>query len=156
MIVNQLERCFTLGGEGTKIGNVTNRIHLICQLLNSTIGGASTRVGNQTWGPFPKRNVCWHSDEAARPFVDDVDLPLIAFAPSGLELGIETIQDFQIFVREALAEGFAVRLAEGWAFASTANKPNRLGPGFAALVPRWQRDAFGRPSPQAIPDWYNR
>lgn len=156
LIENQLERYFTVSGQGTKIGNITNRIYLICQLLNSAIGGATTNAGGRNWGPFPGRMVCWHSDEAARPFVNDVDLPVLAFAPSGLEIGIETIGDFRRFVVDCMQEGFAVTLAEGWAFPPTANKPNRLGPDFANLVPRWQRDALGRPKPRTIPDWYNR
>jgi hypothetical protein len=145
-IVHQLERFFTRSGQGTKIGNITNRIYHVGQLLNSTIGMANTFAG----GPFPHRNVIWHSDEAARPFVNDVDLPLIAFAPSRLEVGIDTILDFRGFVLNCLLEGIYVTLADGWVLAPDAKKPNRLGPAFAPLVPSWLGGQ------RRVPNFYNR
>ena len=46
-------------------------------------------------GGFPLRNMCHHSDEGGRPFVGDVDLPLIAFVPAkrNYAFAISTISD---------------------------------------------------------------
>lgn len=141
-----LERNFTKRGQGTKLGNVTNRIYEVGQYLNSMIGNTATGG----YGPFPNRNVIWHSDEAARPFVNDVDLPLVAFAPSGLEAGFETIQDFKTYVDECVREKIHVTLGDGWVLAPDAKKPNRLGPTYAKYVPNWTCGQM------LVPDWYNR
>lgn len=131
--VEHLESRFTTSGQGTKLGNITNRIYLVCQLINSRVG----------------RSVLWHSDEAARPFLDDVDLPVIAFSPAGSHIGIETIGDFQRFIAEAEREGIQVTLSNAWAQAPTARLPNRLGVDYACFVPV---DGVRI----VAPDWYNR
>ncbi|MCX6590040.1 MAG: anthrax toxin-like adenylyl cyclase domain-containing protein [Acidobacteria bacterium] len=138
--------------QATKIGNITDRLYELCQLLNSAIGGAVS-PNSVPSGPFPERMVCWHSDEAARPGVTDVDLPMIAFAPSGLEIGVETMADFKELVDVALVAGFKVNLAEGWTSHAKA-KPNQLGPDYLPLVPSWRPP--GQPAPMLkIPAWYN-
>jgi hypothetical protein len=119
-------------------------------MLNSGIGVAQCASTGKTWGPFSRRMVAWHSDETTRPFVNDVDLPLIAFAPSGAEVGLETIHDFRQFVEMCQAERIRVILGEGWTLAPTADKPKRLGPAYAPLVPRWMGGQW------RTPDWYNR
>lgn len=131
--VEHLESRFTASRQGTKLGNITNRIYLVCQLINSRIG----------------RSVLWHSDEAARPFLDDVDLPVIAFTPAGAHIGIESIGDFKRFIAEAEAERIQVSLSNAWAQAPTAQHPNRLGVEFARFVPV---DGVRI----VAPDWYNR
>ncbi|MEI6158426.1 MAG: anthrax toxin-like adenylyl cyclase domain-containing protein [Roseococcus sp.] len=131
--------------QGTKLGNMTNRIYEVSQFLNSTIGGMRSEEG----GPFPRRNVLWHSDEAARPFVSDVDLPLIAFTPARNSVAIRTIPEFREFIALCLAEGFRVNLAEGWVLEPTAQQPNRLGAGYARHVPaNWAKQWL-------VPPWYN-
>lgn len=145
-IEHVMERNFTTEGQGTKIGNITNRIYMVCQVLNSCIGG--TRSGN--FGPFPNRNVCWHSDEAARPGVDDLDVPCIAFSPSRSEIGITTIDDFKLFITRCQNEHVKVSVAEGWTLAPTAEKPKRLGTDYQRLIPEWmggqwpQRPSYNR------------
>jgi hypothetical protein len=133
--------------QATKIGNITNRIYEVCQFLNSAI--AYTKSG--AYGPFPKRMVCWHSDESARPGVNDVDLPFISFSPSGLEVCVTSIPDFKAFIRAYQSLGFHVSLAEGWTLDPTDKKPNRLGQEFADYVP-----TFSSADKWNIPRWYNR
>jgi len=134
------------GSQGTKLGNMTNRLYEVSQFLNATIGGMRSAEG----GPFPRRNVLWHSDEAARPFVNDVDLPLIAFTPTRVSIGIRTIADFKTFIALCDASGVRVSLAEGWAMNPEANKPNRLGDEYAQYVPRdWASGQW------LVPPWYN-
>lgn len=132
--VEKLERNFTEGGQGTKLGNITPRIYMICQLINSIVA---------------KQQVLWHSDEAARPFLDDVDLPVMAFTPAGNYVGIETIFDFKVFISYCDGAGIKVTLSNAWAQDPTGKKPNRLGLSFAQYVP-----------PDGVriimPDWYNR
>ncbi|GAB2900999.1 hypothetical protein ACCI51_15630 [Microbulbifer echini] len=150
-IASQLERYFTTQGQGTKLGNMTNRIYEVGQTVNSVI--ANIRIprnrGSQ-WGPFPKRNVLWHSDEAARPFVNDVDLPLIAFTPARNEVVIQTLQGFKEFIDLCIKSGIKVTLAEGWAMNPSTEKPNRLGQGYNNLVPSdWRGGQW------IVPPWYN-
>jgi hypothetical protein len=149
-IEHHLERNFTQGGEGTKLGNMTNRVYLVCQLLNSGIATVQSATRGKTWGPFPRRMVCWHSDETTRPFVSDVDLPIIAFCPSRAEIGLETIQDFKQFISMCRQSKIQVTVGEGWTLPPTADKQNRLGPAFAPLVPTWMGGQ------RRVPDWYNR
>jgi hypothetical protein len=149
-IEHHLERNFTAGGQGTKLGNMTNRVYLICQLLNSGIGVVQSGTDGKTWGPFPRRMVCWHSDETTRPFVSDVDLPLLAFAPSRLEIGLEFINDFKDLIAMCQAERIQVVLGEGWTLDPTPEKTNRLGNAYASLVPTWMGGQW------KTPDWYNR
>jgi hypothetical protein len=132
--VTYLERNFTVGGQGTKMGNITPRIYFICQMINSIVG----------------RHVLWHSDETARPFLDDVDLPVIAFAPAnGNQIGIRTVFDFEQFVNLCDRAGIRVTLSNAWVQAPTAGHPKRLGPAYDRFVP-----ADG--TRIIVPDWYNR
>lgn len=130
--VEHLERHFTVGGQGTKLGNITARIYMVCQLINSYIG----------------RHVLWHSDEAARPFLDDVDLPVMAFTPARNFFGIENVLDFRIYIAYCEMAGMAVTLSNAWAQAPDARHPNRLGTDYARFVP---------PDGQRliVPDYYN-
>ncbi len=132
--VERLERNFTVNGQGTKLGNITPRIYLICQLINSIVA---------------RQQVLWHSDEAARPFLDDVDLPVMAFTPAGNYVGIETIFDFKVFIRYCDEAGIKVSLSNAWAQDATADKPNRLGAAYAGYVPADGVRII-------VPDWYNR
>jgi len=131
--VEHLERHFTEGGEGTKLGNITPRIYMVCQLINSIVG----------------RQVLWHSDEAARPFLDDVDLPVIAFTPLGNYVGIENILDFKAFISFCVKEGIRVSLSNAWAQEPTERFPNRLGSSYGQYVPPNGLRII-------VPDWYNR
>ena len=131
--VTHAERNFTQGGQGTKLGNITPRIYMLCQVINSMVG----------------RTVLSHSDESARPFLDDVDLPVIAFTPSGAYYGIENIPDFKVFIAACLQEGIRVVLSDAWTQNPTAAKPNRLGTAYDQFVPANGHRII-------VPDWYNR
>jgi hypothetical protein len=130
--VEHLERNFTVGGQGTKLGNITPRIYMVCQMINSIIG----------------RHVLWHSDEAARPFLDDVDLPVLAMTPLGNYFGIENIFDFKVFIEFCDREGIHVSLSNAWAQDATAKHPNRLGAEFSRYVPADGKRII-------VPNWYN-
>jgi len=140
--IDRLEKNFTemdSNGrrQGTKLGNITGRIYHVGQLINSIVG---------------RQNVIWHSDESARPFLDDVDLPVIAFTPSGMQFGIETISDFKLFIGMCDSDGIHVSLSNAWVQNPTSEFPNRLGSGegdkYLNKVPE---DTFRR----IVPRWYN-
>ncbi|MEC5386835.1 anthrax toxin-like adenylyl cyclase domain-containing protein [Uliginosibacterium sp. H3] len=131
--VDYLERNFTRGGQGTKLGNITNRIYTLCQSVNSIVGST----------------VLWHSDEAARPYLTDVDLPVIAFNPAGTHFGLETIEDFKVFIAACDQDGIYVTLSNAWAQDVVAGKPNRLGAEYGRYVPADGVRVI-------VPDWYNR
>jgi hypothetical protein len=130
--VEHLESQFTISGQGTKLGNITNRIYLVCQLINSRVG----------------RSVLWHSDEAARPFLDDVDLPVIAFTPAGAHIGVESIGDFKRFIEACLRDRIHVSLSNAWTQQPSQKHPNRLGVAYARFVPVDGVRIIA-------PDWYN-
>lgn len=131
--IEHLERNFTRGGQGTKLGNITHRIYLVCQLVNSMV----------------EQQVLWHSDEAARPFLDDVDLPVVAFNPAGSFFGIETIEDFKTYIAACVQSGIHVSLSNAWAQDVVDGKPNRLGADYGRFVPADGVRII-------VPDWYNR
>lgn len=127
------ERKFTLSEQGTKLGNITPRIYRVCQKINSVVG----------------RNVLWHSDESARPGVQDVDLPLIAFTPASNVYGIESVADLKLFIKLCECSDIKVTLSKGWAQNPELKYPNRLGAEYAKYVPK---DTARR----IVPDWYNK
>lgn len=135
--VEHLENHFTRledgSWQGTKLGNITPRIYLVCQLINSIVG----------------RHVLWHSDEAARPFLDDVDLPVMAFTPAGNYIGIEDIIDLKGFILFCEREGIKVTLSDAWAQNPTEKFSNRLGAEYARLVPP-------NGTRVVVPAYYNR
>lgn len=87
------------GPQGIRVGNIANRIRLVCGLINSEMDGP---------------NVLWHSDESARPCVSDIDLPIAAFMPSGSVWGIESVVDFKLFIAMCVNNGFNVSINGGW------------------------------------------
>jgi hypothetical protein len=93
--------------------------------------------------------VLWHSDESARPFLDDVDLPIIAFSPNGNEFGIETIHDFRVFIGFCTKEGIKVTLPSDWTQDPTPKFQNRLGQSHEKMVPEFKRRLI-------VPRYYNR
>jgi Anthrax toxin LF subunit len=119
-------------GSGTKLGNITPRIYMVCQLINSIVG----------------RHILWHSDEAARPFLDDVDLPVLALTPRGNYVGIENIMDFKIFISFCDKEGIKVTLSNAWAQDPEGKHQKRLGLEYSRYVPPDGKRIV-------VPDWYN-
>lgn len=63
-----------IANEDALLGNISPRIELIAQLINSKIPPA---VPGE---PAPNR--LFHSDEAGRPFVQEVEFPVAAFVPN--------------------------------------------------------------------------
>lgn len=131
--IDRLERDFTRSGQGTKLGNITNRIYMVCQLINSIVG----------------RHVLWHSDEGARPFLDDVDLPVIAFTPAGNYMAIRNIPEFKTFIALCDFARIKVVLSNAWTADPTEKYRNRLGRAYADRVPADTVRTI-------VPDWYNR
>ncbi|MBF0225665.1 MAG: hypothetical protein HQK76_09450 [Desulfobacterales bacterium] len=98
--------------EHVKIGNISDRVFQVSQMINSLIG---VKTG------LPNRNVCFHSDECGRPMVDEIDAPLIAFVPT--KTGVKTYgipeadknESFATLVALCIKEGFKVTLHPAWA-----------------------------------------
>ncbi len=118
--------------QGTKLGNITERIYLVCQLVNSIVGS----------------QVLWHSDEAARPFLDDVDLPIVAITPKHF-YAIREIDDFKIWIKQCDEKwGLQVTLSNAWTLNPEGKKTNRLGSSYERFVPADNVRTLA-------PDWYN-
>lgn len=77
-------------GEDPHLGNMTGRHHTIRNRLNTAFRTAGYQGGNMVH----------HSDEAGRPFVNDVDLPVFAVVPGHLQpYGLSNIGDMREFIR---------------------------------------------------------
>jgi hypothetical protein len=79
--------------EDPDLGNVTPRVMHMIHLLNEAIRRRGYRGGAMVH----------HSDEAARPFIPGVELPLIGFIPNSNigPFGIETLRDLSVFIQWA-------------------------------------------------------
>lgn len=67
----------------------------------------------------------------------------------GSYFGIETIDDFKLFIAAAVHDDIQVNLSNAWAQDATAGKPNRLGAGYDRYVPADGVRII-------VPNWYNR
>lgn len=127
--------------EQVKIGNISDRVYMVAQMLNSVIGALTG---------LPLRNVCFHSDEFGRPMVNDIDAPLIAFIPLPGTAEVATVgvsertkvADFKDLVMLAIQCGYHVTLHPAWAAEAGLNR---------ALVAEWNG-----PISRAGLDWYFR
>lgn len=105
------------------LGNITNRVYEVGQMVNSQM--AASLASKE------KPNRVFHSDEAGRPFIDDVDLPAAAFMPkidriihpsgrmqmirpSGRMYLISTREELSKFILRCHAIGFRIYINKGW------------------------------------------
>ncbi|MAI32787.1 MAG: CyaA/EF/ExoY family adenylyl cyclase toxin [Rubripirellula sp.] len=103
---NQSESTGDRASHRAGLGNMTPRLLMIREALNRAI----RRTG------YTGGDMVHHSDEAGRPNVDDVDLPVIAFVPDVRDLrpwGIETLADMRTFLRQCRAT-HSLLLNPGW------------------------------------------
>lgn len=93
-------------GEDKHLGNVTGRLRQVRDALNLEIRRAGYRGGNMVH----------HSDEAGRPFVRDIDLPVIAFVPGRKRAyGLTDIGDIREFINVvAQPRGYVASFNPGW------------------------------------------
>jgi len=92
--VNQLSenlRQHAPSGEDQDLGNMSRRHHEVRAALNAAFVTAGYTGGNMVH----------HSDEAGRPFIDDVDMPVFAVVPcETAPYGIEDVADLRAFWNE--------------------------------------------------------
>ena len=101
--------------EHNRMGNISENVQWIAQMINSSVGATHTGHGSVTGRTYPQRNVVWHSDEAARPFVNDIDLPLIAWIPKHTHaFCIETAAQLAELILWADSLGYYVQINQGW------------------------------------------
>lgn len=94
---------------GKTVGNISERIYLIAQLINSVI--------NEKYGK-PQPNRVYHSDEGGRPFVNDLDLPVAVFTP-GFKAGytgfiVSTVEELGARIQDYAAKGYTIFVNKGW------------------------------------------
>lgn len=94
--------------EDTKLGNISNRVHLIAQLVNSVL----PKPGGCT------RDMLHHSDEAGRPGVSQIELPVIAFIPApdhqDYIVAMDNVFRMNAFAKLCAELGFQVIINSGW------------------------------------------
>jgi hypothetical protein len=89
---------------GKVAGNISTRIYTIAQLLNSMMT-PDARV---------QPNRVFHSDEAGRPFVKQVD-EAAAFTPTGEMYMIKSAAELASFIRAWHEKGHVIFINKGWA-----------------------------------------
>ena len=103
--------------EDKRLGNISNRVHTVAQMINSAVDGVTNRGGGGS------RNVVQHSDEAGRPVVGGIDDHVIAFIPApGLNLivgmespgGAPNAAQWKAFFQVVHELGFEVVLNTHW------------------------------------------
>ena len=101
-------------GEDVHLGNMTGRLHQMRAALNSAFQGAGYTGGNMVH----------HSDEAGRPFVDDVDLPVFAVVPKEAKpFALSDLGDVREFFSMFIGEkGFVPMFNPGWMSELVFNK----------------------------------
>ncbi|GEM_PF-1611577 len=101
--------------EHNRMGNISENVQWIAQMINSSVGATKTGQGSVGHKEYPNRNVVWHSDEAARPFVSDIDLPLIVWIPRHTHaFCIETAAQLAELILWADSYGYYVQINQGW------------------------------------------
>jgi hypothetical protein len=92
--------------ENPNLGNITHRIEDTVVRLNEAI-----RRKGYTGG-----NMVHHSDEGGRPFLTDVDLPVIGFFPNDPQspYAIENTNDLSRFIQVAHAFQYVTIVNPGW------------------------------------------
>ena len=92
--------------EVQELGNISLRIEDTAARLNMAISRRGYRGGN----------IVHHSDEAGRPFVNDIDLPVIAFVPNDplSPFALESLFELSVFIREAHAAGYVTIVNPAW------------------------------------------
>jgi hypothetical protein len=96
-------------GEHRDLGNISNRIYEIGQMVNSEIA----RRTNEKVKP----NRVFHSDEAGRPCIGDLDLPAAAFVPSVIRERVWLIKDnreMDKFIELCHKNGYRIYANKGW------------------------------------------
>ena len=92
--------------EDPHLGNMTGRLRMLRDELNREI----KREG------YAGGNMVHHSDEAGRPFVRDVDLPVIAWVPGKDECyALQELDDLRQFIKTVVEPGgYAPTFNPGW------------------------------------------
>ena len=94
--------------EDRKLGNISNRIHQIAQLVNSVL----PKPGGCT------RDMLHHSDEGGRPGVTGVELPVIAFVPGPENedyiVAMDNLLRMNAFAKMCHELGFQLIVNTGW------------------------------------------
>jgi hypothetical protein len=96
--------------EDKRLGNISNRVHQVAQMLNSLMPPAPGAIG-------AARDMVHHSDEAGRPFVTEIELPVIAFIPAKtrtLCVGARDLHQMKKLISLCHALGFQIIINEGW------------------------------------------
>jgi hypothetical protein len=134
-LMNNIDRGMAATGEDEHLGNITQRIREVRDLLNEGF-----RRRGYTGG-----NMVHHSDEGGRPFVTDVDLPIFGVVPGrGTKSGdkprtsgafmLQDIGDLRQFITQELAGDYATVFSPGWmkqlVFAHTKRLDRNVAEGF--------------------------
>jgi len=107
--------------EDRRLGNISNRVHLVAQLINSLLPGAPGAIGGT-------REMVHHSDEGGRPHVTEIELPVIAFVPiNGVveTVAADSLHRMSVLVKLCHTLGFQVILNAGWV--AQLGGPHALG-----------------------------
>lgn len=89
---------------GQTVGNISERIYLIGQLINSEMVSLTKQTPNRVF----------HSDEGGRPFVGSVDLPVAIFTPDGEGYITSTLKELGNIIDIYAPRGYSIFVNKGW------------------------------------------
>jgi hypothetical protein len=93
-------------GEDEHMGNITARGRMIKDKINARVIGSAGYSGG---------NVVHHSDEAGRPFVNEIDFPWIAWIPQkGDAVLVQNTTEFKEFITRYCLGKYYVTINPGW------------------------------------------
>jgi hypothetical protein len=93
-----------LKDEDEHLGNITRRVEVVRNHLNSGFKSAGYTGGN----------IVHHSDEAGRPMVDNIEVDAVAFFPGGDILFFDSVPEYKNFISIARASGYKTILNAWW------------------------------------------
>lgn len=108
--------------EDPERGNVSPFLATMCDRLNAEM--TNNRFGGARFN-YTGGNMVHHSDEAGRPFIDEIDFPFIAFLPrvstgkialsgGNTTIVIESVEEFAQFIAQSDKAGYNIELNPAW------------------------------------------
>lgn len=117
--------------EDPERGNISQYLDNICNLLNQAV--RRVRWGNVRYA-YTGGDMVHHSDEAGRPFIDEIDFPFIAFFPPNLcdikgaegntIVAFEKVEEFRTLIEAAIKWNYNIELNPGWIDELSGGKKN--------------------------------
>jgi hypothetical protein len=99
--INAIGKSTFFSQESSEVGNITPRVMAVMNQVNQA-------------ADHPGGSIVHHSDEAGRPFVEELDFPVIAWVPGAPRpYGIGSVADLKLFIAKLKFE-YVLMMNPGW------------------------------------------